>query len=185
MAFTVLGTRTVSYTNPAAPLLLLITELLQNCYLHQEIREKGGAYGSGSSYAPSTGNFYLSSYRDPQLSQTLKAFEAALQMIASNDFTDEDLEEAKLCILQTIDAPVIPQNRAVTSYAWLRAGRTKHDRIAFRTAIVNASKEAIVDAIKTHLLPLPKITVSFLGKELFEKERKSKVFLEDFGALQS
>jgi hypothetical protein len=53
----------------------------------------------------------------------------------------------------------------------MRAGRTKQDRITFRLAIVNASKEAITEAVKNLILPLPKITVSFLGKELFEKER--------------
>ncbi|HLB52975.1 MAG TPA: insulinase family protein, partial [Chlamydiales bacterium] len=78
VASQVFGTKTVSYQDPAAPYLLLATELLQNCTLHTEIREKGGAYGGGANFSPATGNFYLHSYRDPHLVKTWKAFQKGL-----------------------------------------------------------------------------------------------------------
>ena len=37
--------RTVPYAHADAAPLLLLGQVLSTCYLHREIREKGGAYG--------------------------------------------------------------------------------------------------------------------------------------------
>jgi presequence protease len=172
VAFTALGTRTASYRDPASPLLLISTELLQNVILHQEIREKGGAYGSGATYSPTTGNFYFYSYRDPHLAKTAAAFEKAMEKIASGGFNERHLEEAKLGILQSIDAPISPGSRAMTAYAWKRAGRTQEMREAFRNKILSATKDEVSSAVAKSLLESKKILVSFLGEALYEKEKK-------------
>ncbi len=172
VAFTAWGTRAPSYCDPLSPLLLLSTELLQNTILHTEIREKGGAYGSEASYAPTTGNFYLYSYRDPQLAKTIATFQKSLEKIASAAFNEEQLEEAKLCVLQTLDAPIIPGNRAMAAYSWKRAGRTDSMREAFRRKVLSASKKEIAEAVQTALLPKKKILVTLLGQDLYEKEKK-------------
>lgn len=172
VAFTAHGFRTIAYRENEAPYLLLVTELLENCYLHKEIREKGGAYGSGASYAPSTGNFYLFSFRDPHLAQTVSHFHKAFEKIAQGNFNDRELEEAKLGVFQTLDAPVPPGARGITAYSWKRAGRTLEHRRAFRKNILKATKKEIVAAVERFLLPSRGISISFLGKELFEKEKK-------------
>jgi Zn-dependent M16 (insulinase) family peptidase len=172
VAFTAMGTRTASYTDPASPLLLLSTELLQNVILHNEIREKGGAYGSGASYAASTGNFYFYSYRDPHLAKTLATFEKAMEKIAEKKFTEENLEEAKFGVFQSIDAPIAPGSRAMTAYSWKRSGRTPQMRDAFRSKLLGATSTEVAKAVETFLLPKKKILVSFLGEALFEKEKE-------------
>ena len=172
VAFTALGLRTSSYRDPESPFILLATELLENCHLHKEIREKGGAYGSGASYSPSTGNFYLYSYRDPHLAKTVATFQKALEKIADTKFTERELEEAKFGVLQTIDAPVAPGNRAITAFSWKRAGRTYEDRQNFRKKILEAGRKEVADAVKQLILPKQKLLVSFLGEELYKKEKK-------------
>lgn len=172
VAFTSLGTRTVSYRDSVSPLLLISTELLQNVILHKEIREKGGAYGSEASYAPSTGNFYFYSYRDPHLAQTIAAFQKAMEKIGGGGFNHRDLEEAKLGILQILDAPIAPGSRAITAYAWKRAGRTQEMREAFRSKILSATREEVSAAVSEYLLPQKKTLVTFLGEALYEKEKK-------------
>ena len=172
VAFTALGTRTAAYRDPVSPLLLLSTELLQNVILHKEIREKGGAYGSEASYSPTTGNFYFYSYRDPHLAKTIAAFEKAMEKIAAKGFNERHLEEAKLGILQSIDAPIAPGSRAMTAYSWQRAGRTQAMREAFRNKILTASREEVAQAVSEFLLPSHKVLVSFLGEALYEKEKK-------------
>ena len=106
VAFTALGMRTVSYRSPDSPLLSISTELMENLVLHKEIREKGGAYGSGATYSPSTGNFHFYSYRDPHLSRTLTAFQKALDKIGSKEFNERELEEAKLGVSSKCSMPL-------------------------------------------------------------------------------
>lgn len=169
VAFTACGFRTISYQHPDAPLLLLVTELLDNLILHKEIREKGGAYGGGASYTPSTGNFHFSAYRDPHLAKTLSIFAKSLETLK---FTERELEEAKLGVIQSLDAPVAPASRAMVAYAWRRAGRTLEQREAFRERLLSATRKQVTQAIEQHLLGKPTVVVSFLGKELYEKEKK-------------
>ncbi|MBI5272526.1 MAG: insulinase family protein [Chlamydiia bacterium] len=171
VAFTAWGTRTIAYRDSASPLLLLSTELMQNTILHKEIREKGGAYGAEASYTPSTGNYYLYSYRDPQLSKTLATFRTAIEKIAAGKFNERELEEAKLCVLQSLDAPITPGGRAIVAYSWQRAGRTREMRETFRNTILSARSDEVANALRAFVLPQEKILVSFLGEDLLEKEK--------------
>jgi Zn-dependent M16 (insulinase) family peptidase len=172
VAFTACGLKTISYHHPDAPLLFLVAELLDNLFLHKEIREKGGAYGGGASYAPSTGNFHFFAYRDPHLAKTLEIFPQSLKILAQGKFTEQELEEAKLGVIQTLDAPVIPASRAMVAYAWKRAGRTLKMRQEFRDILLSATRTHVVRSLEEHLLNKPLITVSLLGQELYEKEQK-------------
>ncbi len=171
VAFTSLGMRTVSYNHLDSALLLISTELMENLILHKEIREKGGAYGSGATYAPSTGNFNFYSYRDPHLKSSIDAFHKALEKISNQKFNERELEEAKLGVLQTLDAPIAPGNRAISAYSWKRTGRTYELREAFRQKVLSATKEEVAEAVKRRLLDKPGVLVSFLGKDLFAKEK--------------
>jgi Zn-dependent M16 (insulinase) family peptidase len=172
VAFTALGMRTVSYQDPSSPFLLISTELMENLILHKEIREKGGAYGSGATYTPSTGNFHFYAFRDPHLARTTDAFQKALEKIASKCFNERELEEAKLGVLQTLDGPIPPGNRAMVAYAWKRAGRTLELREEFRKKVLSATKQQVADAVAKNLLGKEGILVSFLGQELLNKEKK-------------
>lgn len=170
VAFTALGMRTISFNDPQAPMLFIATELMKNIILHKEIREKGGAYGSGANYAPTTGNFHFYSYRDPNLQSSVDTFYKAIASFGN--FNERELEEAKLGVLQTLDAPITPGNRAIVAYSWHRTGRTKQLREAFRTQVINATRQEVMEAVSTHLANKTGTLVSFLGKELYEKESK-------------
>lgn len=171
VASVALGMKAISYKEPNSACLALAAELLQNCWLHQEIREKGGAYGAGADFSATTGNFYLYSYRDPHPSKSIKAFDKSLQKLAEGLFDEEDLEEAKLSTLQSIDAPVIPSNRAMLAYAWQRSGKEKIARIRFREKILKATKEEVAQMAKKELLSQEKNLVTFLSDALHQKEK--------------
>lgn len=172
VAFTALGMRTISYRDDEAPYLLISTELMENIVLHKEIREKGGAYGSGATFTPSTGNFHFCAFRDPHLTQTVDHFQKALELIASKGFNERELEEAKLEVLQILDAPVPPGGRAMLAYAWKRAGRTLKLREEFRNKVLSATREEVANSVRNCLLGKESTLVSFLGQEMFNKEKK-------------
>lgn len=172
VAFTAWGMRTISYRDAESPLLLISTELMENLILHKEIREKGGAYGSGATYTPSTGNFHFYSYRDPHLVRSTEAFRKALEKIAAKKFSERELEEAKLGVLQALDGPVPPGNRGMVAYAWKRAGRTLALREEFRKKVLSATSQEVANAVAAHLLHKEGVLVTFLGQEILNKEKK-------------
>ena len=158
-----------AFTAPTfSPALLAATELLDNVVLHREVREKGGAYGSGASYSPAAGTFHFYSYRDPHLARTRAAFAAALKTIAGGQFSPRELEEAKLGCLQKLDAPVSPGRKAITAYGWLRSGRTYAMRNAFRHKLLDLTAGDIGKALST--LSGDGTTVAFAGDALLKKE---------------
>lgn len=172
VAFTAMGLRTVSFQDPDAAELMLATLLLKHIVLHKEIREKGGAYGGGASYAPNTGNFHFTAYRDPNLSSSIAAFKSSIEIIGSGGFSARELEEAKISLLGSIDTPVVPCGRAIVAYAWLRANRTLEQRQTLRDQILATTKEKVALITKKRLQNTPATIVSFLGNELWKKEEK-------------
>lgn len=58
---------------------------MENTVLHSEIREKGGAYGSG---CKKSNNGYMSfySYRDPRNIETYDAFRTAVKFVEQGKF---------------------------------------------------------------------------------------------------
>ncbi len=172
LAFSAESFKTVPYSHIAAPALTVATLLFENKILHQRIREQGGAYGSGASYSSTTGNFYFHSYRDPKIAATWTIFHEAIDCIAKGHFTEQDLEEAKLGIIQQFDMPTFPGSRAITAYGWWRDGKTKEMRQHFRDRLLSLTIKDVQHAVETELLPQKNksVFVCFAGKELLEKE---------------
>ena len=173
VAFTCKAYPTFTYTNPLSAALYLATYLMENKVLHQKIREQGGAYGSGATYQPHVGNFYFYSYRDPNLESTLSAFDLAIKEISKGNFTDQDILEAKLGLIQGFDQPVSIGSKAHATYFMERRGRTKEVRQAFRDQVLGATKEQICESVKEALVGKEKksqLSV-FASKEFFDKEK--------------
>lgn len=171
VAYTALGMKTVAGSHRAAPYLMLAAELMDHLVLHKEIREKGGAYGGGATYAPSTGTFHFYSYRDPALARTLDIFAIALEEVGQGRFTERELEAAKLSALQSSDAPISPGARALTAYGWQRIGATHPKREAFRRALMEATVSDVRDAVAQHLSLQDAVWMTYAGQELLERER--------------
>jgi Zn-dependent M16 (insulinase) family peptidase len=174
VAYNVSSFSVAPYIHPHAPALSIASQLFENVILHSKIREIGGAYGAGASYSSLTGSFYFYSYRDPHIANTFAAFEEAVQEIALGKFSERDIEEAKLSVIQQLDTPVSPGTRATLAYGWLRDGRTKQLREEYRKKILELGASDIKIAVeKEFLFPRKKgIEVSFASKELLERQAK-------------
>ncbi|KAF2090619.1 hypothetical protein K490DRAFT_34047 [Saccharata proteae CBS 121410] len=96
---------TVPYTSPSGAPLQILAQLLTHKHLHHEIREKGGAYGGGAYASGLGGIFGMYSYRDPNPQNTLKIMGSAGAWARDRNWTDRDIEEAKLSVFQGLDAP--------------------------------------------------------------------------------
>lgn len=60
--------------------------------------------------------FGFYSYRDPNVSNTLKVMERAGEFAVRNEWTARDLEEAKLGIFQSVDAPTAVSAEGMTYF---------------------------------------------------------------------
>lgn len=166
--------KTTPYIHPDAAALRAAAHLFENVVLHQKIREEGGAYGGGAVSNGASGNFYFYSYRDPHIVKTLMAFKSSIEAIANGKFEESDLEEAKFEMIQDLDAPIAPGNRAEVAFSWNRSGKTLEVRQAFRTALLALTPETIAEAVRKWIVPnyANGKTIVFAGKALIEKENK-------------
>ena len=141
---------------------------LQAKFLHREIREKGGAYGGGA--AAQNGLFHFYSYRDPNTSATLDAFDAAVNWAADGNITQKDIDEAKLSIFQGVDAPTSPGNRGTTMFL---SGISDAQRQARREHLLDVTTDAVKAAAADYLATPGAVGTAIVGTEdgaeLFEK----------------
>ncbi|TPX06923.1 uncharacterized protein E0L32_011147 [Thyridium curvatum] len=96
---------TVSYTSADGAPLQILAQLLTHKHLHHEIREKGGAYGGGAYSRALDGVFGFYSYRDPNPLNTVNIMRSAGQWAVDKKWSDRDLEDAKISVFQSVDAP--------------------------------------------------------------------------------
>ena len=107
---------TVPYVHKSGAALQVLSQLLTHKHLHHEIREKGGAYGGGSYASGLGGIFGFYSYRDPNPQNTIKIVEDAGRWACDRQWTERDLEEAKLSIFQSLDAPKSVSSEGMTKF---------------------------------------------------------------------
>lgn len=96
------------YTDPDGSSLQVLSQILSFKHLHSVIREANGAYGGGLNYDGLGGVLNYYSYRDPNPLKSVDSFRASPQVAVQKlleGWDSKDLQEAKLAIFQSIDAP--------------------------------------------------------------------------------
>ncbi|RXG58423.1 Presequence protease, mitochondrial [Armadillidium vulgare] len=136
----------IPYAHPdSGPLRILARLMFQ--FLHREIREKGGAYGGGA-YAHPGNPFSFYSYRDPNSTLTLKTFDDAVDWVLTGEFTQQDINEAKLGVFQNVDAPVSPGERGMRQFL----NHISDDMFSQqRLAILNATSDNLISVCRKYL----------------------------------
>uniref|UniRef100_A0A8C6NU46 Pitrilysin metalloproteinase 1 n=1 Tax=Nothobranchius furzeri TaxID=105023 RepID=A0A8C6NU46_NOTFU len=104
--------RTVPFCHQDYASLCILARMMTAKFLHGEIREKGGAYGGGAKMGGG-GVFSFYSYRDPNSVQTLSAFRKGVDWVKSGQFTQQDIDEAKLSVFSAVDSPVSPSDKGM------------------------------------------------------------------------
>ena len=140
---------TVSYTDPASASLQVLSQLLTHKHLHHEIREKGGAYGAGASARGLSGMFSYYSYRDPNPENTLNIMQDAGRWARDRDWTDQDLEEAKLSTFQSVDAPTSVNEDGMVRFL---SGVTEEMEQKKREQMLDVTKKDVQEAAQRFLV---------------------------------
>jgi len=167
--------RTVPYTHPDAPALIVLAKLLRADFLHREIREKGGAYGGMAGYNADGGLFSMLSYRDPHLERTLDVYRQAVDWACRGDFSAEMVKQSILTAFAELDRPLSPGSRGYREFIHQQQGMT-HDMIqTFRNGILEVDQKQLARVAQTYLdEPFADSSVGILaGEEIFSKAEET------------
>lgn len=171
---------TVPYTDPNCGGLRLAAKLLSLNYLHREIREKGGAYGAGATQNKHL--FGMFSYRDPNTLETVDIFKKSIEwLLTDGNVTERDLNEAKLSIFGTLDAP---RNPSETGYQEFMQDIDEDIRQKHRESILNVDTKKLKEIVEEYLLTKfekDQVAYTIVGKPEGYKDQKQKSLLEEKG----
>ena len=161
--YSALAIPTVSYTHPSGGPLQILSQLLTHKHLHHEIREKGGAYGGGAYSRGLSGLFGYYSYRDPNPQNTLQIIRDAGRWARDKEWTDQNLEEAKLSVFQGVDAPESVSQEGMTRFL---SGVDEGMEQTKREQLLDVKKEDIREVAQRYLVEgMKDARVTVLGEQ--------------------
>ncbi|SMB94707.1 insulinase family protein [Deinococcus hopiensis] len=150
VAFNAVAFRTVPYTHPDSPALLVLSRLLRSEYLLKEIREKGGAYGGGAAFDARGGVFSLSSYRDPNIARTYEVFRNARQFL-DGQLGEREVTEAILSASKALDPLTSPDTAGRLRFYGDQAGYTPEVQEAYKARLLKVSLDDLKRVTDTWL----------------------------------
>lgn len=143
----------VSSDHEDAAVLTVLGHFLRNGFLHNAIREKGGAYGGGAAFAADAGTFRFYSYRDPRMAETLDEFDQSLEWLQNAKHDSRQVEEAILGVVSDIDRPDSPAGEAMITWFGELHGRRIEKRKAFRKQVMSVTLDDLQRVARQWLVP--------------------------------
>ena len=111
-------------------------------YLWINVRVKGGAYGCSGSFSRS-GITLMTSYRDPNLTETFDIFKEAYKYVEAFDVSERDMTKYIIGTIGSIDTPLTPPSEAGFSYACYMSGIDDEQLQRERDEILTADSATI------------------------------------------
>ncbi|RMH22590.1 MAG: peptidase M16 [Gammaproteobacteria bacterium] len=143
----------------------VLAPYLRNNFLHRAIREQGGAYGGGASYAADEAAFRFFSYRDPRLEETLEDFDRSIHWLLNERQEVEWLEEAILNVIAALDKPGSPAGECISTHFGIRHGRTPEFRNRMRQQVLSITLNDLQRVAREYLCPENQNTAIITSKE--------------------
>ncbi|MDP4145706.1 MAG: insulinase family protein [Bacillota bacterium] len=125
--------------------LQVLKSIIGYTYLWNRVRVQGGAYGSFANFKRN-GNLNFASYRDPNLKETLAAYDGASDFVENFDADEREMTKYILGTISNLDTPLTPSmkgERAVVEYL---SGVTEEFIQNERTQVLNTKVENIREA---------------------------------------
>ena len=126
----------------------VVNRLLSYDYLWNEVRVKGGAYGTGFS-STKRGSLSFYSYRDPNLDATLERFDGAGAWLSAFDPSEEEMRGYVISTVAGIDAPVTPRAQARRQDSAFFCGLPHDWRRTLRDEALATTPESLREQAKT------------------------------------
>jgi presequence protease len=136
----------------------VLDQVLSTDYLHNKIRVIGGAYGGFSSFAPS-GRVYFASYRDPNLKETLQAFQGAPEYLHTFEADSATMTRFIIGAVARIDRPLTPSDKGDLAVRRFLEKTNKED--------VQRDRDAVLAATAPDIRAMEKLVSDILAQDEF------------------
>jgi Zn-dependent M16 (insulinase) family peptidase len=174
VAFNVRGFKTVRYTHPDAPALLVLANYLRDTFLHRELREKGGAYGAMAQASTGSGTFYMASYRDPNVIRTYDTFDRAATWLIDSEVAEDALKEAILGACGDVDPLESPDIKGRREAGNRLTGFTRRERERFKERLLEVTAADLRRVAAKYLAKGRHVETTVAGPELIEAATRER-----------
>jgi hypothetical protein len=140
-------------------------------YLWNNVRVKGGAYGCMCGFSRN-GNVYLTSYRDPNLRETLNRYNHLYDYIKTFHAEDRDMTKYIIGTISNIDRPMSPSLKGETAVAAYFNKLSNEDMQRERDEVLNTKQEHIRDMAELVHEVLKQEYICVVGNENKLEENK-------------
>ena len=120
----------------------LLNTILGYDYFWIKVRVQGGAYGCNMN-SSRQGDMVFVSYRDPNLTETLKVFEETGNYLQNFDVDDRDMTKYIIGTISGMDTPLTPSQRGLRGLNCYLSGITYDDLQRTRDQVLDAKVEDI------------------------------------------
>lgn len=152
--------------------LMVLTNILRNEFLMQELRVKGGAYGILVQFSRN-GYMFFCSYRDPNLVNTLNVYGKTAEYVKNFECSKRDFEKYIIGTMAELDMPYSPYQKGINSDSHYITGFTYEDRQNLRDEVLNTKIEDIRRYSKLIDDVIRKHQIAVFGVETTLKENRN------------
>jgi Zn-dependent M16 (insulinase) family peptidase len=134
------------FEHPLSGPVAVLGHLLSTGYLWEKVRMEGGAYGAFSYPRNMDGLFLLGSYRDPNITNTIRAFDEGLKLMESGLIDPVEVDKAVIGTIGREDRPIDPGEKGFVCMQRKLHGITDEARQARRTLLLGVRRQSISEA---------------------------------------
>lgn len=116
---------------------LVITRYLRNAWLWDQVRVQGGAYGAFCLFDRLSGVLTFVSYRDPNLIQTVRAFDRSASFLDELTLYDDELVKGIIGAIGDLDSHMLPDAKGFSSMVRYLIDDTEDNRQQMRDEILS------------------------------------------------
>uniref|UniRef100_A0A383WCE6 Peptidase M16C associated domain-containing protein n=1 Tax=Tetradesmus obliquus TaxID=3088 RepID=A0A383WCE6_TETOB len=117
----------------------VIEKHLGTSWLWDKVRVVGGAYGGFCSFDSHSGMFTFLSYRDPNLLDTLEAYDGSIDFLRGVELDQDALTKAIIGTMGDLDAYQLPDAKGYTAFSRYLLGVTDEERQERREQVLGTS----------------------------------------------
>jgi presequence protease len=119
----------------------VVQHYLNTTWLWSKVRVQGGAYGGSCSLDRRAGVFAFSSYRDPNLMETLKVYDGTASFLSGADIGEAELVKSIIGVIGQVDDYRLPDAKGFVSLRRYLVGETDESLQRVRDEILSARIE--------------------------------------------
>lgn len=117
----------------------VIANFIRTGWLWEKVRMQGGAYGASCGFSKQSGVWTFTSYRDPNLRNTLEVYDQTAAVLRNTTLSDDELTKSIIGAIGAMDAYQLPDAKGYTAMARYLLGESDAARQQTRDEIMSTS----------------------------------------------